>query len=91
MGSIRSKFGLTEETTTETAEKAILIFTNGYEISTETFPTIEKAQKEMQKQYKHFMPEELADEWTENSNIGSMDAILYANGEDVFVWKVVEI
>lgn len=80
-----------EKTTTETAKKVMLIFTNGYEIRTETFPATEEAQKEMQKQYEHFMPEELAEEWAENSNIGSMDAILYANGEDVFVWKVIEI
>ena len=80
-----------EETTVETKEKAILIRTNGYEITTEKFATKEKAFEEMQKQYEDLMPEDLADEWSDYSSIGTIDAILYANGKNVYVWKIVEI
>ena len=45
----------------------------------------------MQKQYEDLMPEDLADEWSDYSSIGTIDAILYANGKNVYVWKIVEI
>ena len=86
-GNAEEKEGLT----VETKEKAMLIRTNGYEIIAEKFATKEQAFEEMQKQYEDLMPEDLAEEWADCSSIGTMGAILYANGENVYVWKIVEV
>ena len=45
----------------------------------------------MEKQYSSFEPEELEEEWEEMSYCSTHDAILYNNGEDVYVWKIVEL
>lgn len=69
----------------------MVIFTNGYEISTERYQTLEEAQEYMRKEYEKYSSAELSEEWADMSYLTDMDAILYNNGEDVFLWKIVEL
>lgn len=69
----------------------MVIFTDGYEISTERHQTLEKAQEYMRKEYEKYRPAELSEEWANISYLTDMDAILYNNGEDVFLWKIIKI
>lgn len=74
--------------------KYILCFTDGYTIDCiGKFSTLEMAQTAMKKDYDHFAPHE--SNWNEDfreiSEFGDFDAILYRNGEDVFVWHIEEI
>lgn len=69
----------------------VLIYTNGYYISTFTdFANVEEARARMKEEYKSMIPTEgLEPEWDEMSFCGEDDAVLYANGENVHVWKIV--
>lgn len=69
-------------------EKALLIFTNGYEISVTEYKTFEDAQKEMETQYRnHNNDETIPDEFREMSYIDRGDASCYT-GNDVFMWII---
>lgn len=72
-------------------KKAILIKTDGYEIDHWFFDDVEQAKKEMKRQYDSYYPEELEEEWADDSYCSDDYAILYNNGEDVFVWRVFAI
>lgn len=69
----------------------VLIYTNGYYISTFTdFANVEEARARMKEEYKSMIPTEgLEPEWDEMSFCDEEDAMLYANGENVHVWKIV--
>ena len=70
--------------------KFILIETDGYSIKTQEFENLEKAKNKMKKQYKFRTPSKgLVDSYKKSSYLGDMDAQLYANGMDVFIWKIV--
>lgn len=70
----------------------ILIKTDGYTIQHKVYSSLAAAVKEMQSQYNDAIPNGgLLPEWKELSYIDDVDAILYANGENVYVWKIVII
>ena len=69
--------------------ECLLIETDGYSIETEKYATVEAAQEAMKKRYEESTPGgELSESESEMSYLGTYDAILYANGENVFVWKI---
>ena len=70
----------------------ILIKTDGYTIQHKVYSSLAAAVKEMQSQYNDAIPNGgLLPVWKELSYIDDVDAILYANGENVYVWKIVII
>ena len=74
--------------------KYILCLTDGYTIDCiGKFSTLEKAQTYMRKDYNYFAPHECNwdEDFKEMSEVGDFDAILYRNGEDVFVWHIEEV
>lgn len=69
-----------------------LYLSDGYGIYPKgIFPSRQKAQEAMQNAYRQHEPKEWLKEYEEISCISESDAILYANGEDVFVWYIHEI
>ncbi|MDO4647177.1 MAG: hypothetical protein Q4B26_00905 [Eubacteriales bacterium] len=73
----------------DTIAPHVLIRTDGYDIDTWKFSSCTEAQMEMQKQYNAFMSDELEESCKEMSYISEQDATLYANGETVYVWKII--
>ena len=71
--------------------KCILVKTDGYEIEHANYDTIEEAQEAMRKEYEDCTPVNNDDECAETSSIDDMNAILYANCENVYVWKIIPI
>lgn len=46
----------------------------------------------MERQYNDYMPSDgLSPEWKEMSYLDACDAMLYANGEEVHVWKIIAV
>ncbi len=72
-------------------KRAMLIKTDGYSIDYQFYDDYESARVAMNEQYHSYNPEELEDDWAELSYCSDYDAILYNNGEDVYVWKICEI
>ena len=69
--------------------ECLLIETDGYSIETEKYATLEAAQEAMRKRYEEETPGDgLNESESEMSYLGTYNAILYANGENVFVWKI---
>lgn len=69
-----------------------LYYTDGYDISCEgIFSTLEQAQTAMRNAYDNCTPKIWLDDFKELSSIYDTDAILYDNGEDVYVWHIEEI
>ena len=75
----------------ENEEKYILIRTDGYDIMTYFFDSYKSAEKEMKRQYKDVKPRKWIDDFKKKSEITPSNAILYQNGEEVFVWKIVRV
>ena len=71
--------------------KAILIFTDGYSISTEKFNSVNEAEIQMKKNYKELNENTPHDEFAKTSYLLERDAVLYNKGADVFVWKIMEV
>lgn len=71
----------------------ILIHTDGYDIDcVDSCKDFDKLQKAMEHQYGNHVPlDGLSPEWADLSYIDESDAILYANGEDVHVWKIIAV
>ena len=46
--------------------------------------------EEMEKQYESFKPEDWFENEKEMSHMSDIDAILYENGNNVYVWKIVK-
>ena len=69
-------------------KKYLLIGTDGYSIDTTPYLSLEKAHEAMKKAYNHFCPKDNGEEWEESSYINDTDAILYANGDKVYVWNI---
>lgn len=68
----------------------IVIKTDGYTIQHRICSSLSDAVKEMQSQYNDAIPNGgLLPEWKELSYIDDNNAILYANGENVYVWKII--
>lgn len=74
-------------------KKIILIHTDGYSIDyDDDYQKLEDVQKEMERQYNDYMPSDgLSPEWKEMSYLDACDAMLYANGEEVHVWKIIAV
>lgn len=73
--------------------KYILVYTDGYSIDYDDSCTnLGEAQKAMECQYKDYLPlDGLSPEWEDMSYINDGDAMLYANGEEVHVWKIIAV
>lgn len=71
--------------------KAILIFTDGYSISTEKFNSVNEAEIQMKKKYEEMNENAHQDEFDKTSYLLERDAVLYNKGADVFVWKIMEV
>lgn len=68
----------------------VLIKTDGYTIQHRVYSSLAAAVKEMQSQYNDAIPNGgLLSDWKELSYIDDNNAILYANGENVYVWKII--
>lgn len=74
-------------------EKIVLLHTDGYSIDfDDSFLSLDDARKEMQRQYDENIPGEgLMQEWKDMSFLSIDDATLYANGEDVHVWRIITV
>lgn len=73
--------------------KFVLIHTDGYFIEyDDSYPTLDEAKKEMKRQYFDNIPTGgLSPGWEDMSSCSDDDAILYANGEDVHVWRIITV
>lgn len=71
--------------------KTILIKTDGYSIWHKFYANYEEAKAAMDEQYKELTPCDWDDDCEEISECGSHYAALYRNGEDVYIWKIVEV
>ena len=71
--------------------KTILIKTDGYSIEHSFFKGYEEAKEEMDRQYNELTPSEWIEDFEEISECNAYGAALYRNGEDVFIWKIVDI
>lgn len=71
--------------------KCILVHTDGYSINyDDSHTTLDEARQEMSRQYNKYIPTGgLIPEWKDISYLNDDDAILYANGEDVHVWRII--
>ena len=77
-------------------KKFLLFETDGYSISVDEFTTKEEANNEMKKRFNNRVPAGWDDDWCENpsaseqemSYISENDAIMYADGCDVYVWRI---
>lgn len=74
-------------------EKIVLLHTDGYSIDfDDSFLSLDDARKEMQRQYDENIPNGgLKPEWKDMSFLSIDDATLYANGEDVHVWRIITV
>ena len=71
--------------------KYLLINTDGYDINYRTFNSFEEAATEMEKAYKAHKPDFLEEQYQNLTYIGENSAALYNNGEDVYLWEIIEV
>lgn len=71
--------------------KAILVKTDGYSITHSFFSSFEKAKETMEKQYSEHLPEEWDEDYEDMSYCGDDEAVLYNNGEDVYLWQIIDL
>lgn len=69
----------------------ILIYTDGFNISTSQFDTFEEAFDEMERNYNLYDTGAFNEEYKEQCYIGSNSAAVYNNGEDIFLWQIIEV
>lgn len=69
--------------------KTILIKTDGYSIEHFFYSSYANAKTVMDSQYAALIPEEWFEDCKDTSYCSDYNAILYRNGEDVYVWKIV--
>lgn len=76
----------------EKESKYILIETDGYDIVTMVFCRYEDAYNKMVLKYNSYIPKEgLSEDSKADSYIDAYDAILYQNGENVYIFKIVKV
>lgn len=68
----------------------LLVVTNGYSVEHTPYQTRGEAKNQMEIAWKALAKDLQSDEWKEMSSLGEEQAILYYNGEDVFVWDIIE-
>lgn len=73
--------------------KILLISTDGYSITVkDDFASLEDAKQELEKEYKDVIPNTgLEKYYSQISYLGNDEATLYANGENVYIWKIIVV
>lgn len=73
--------------------KYILVKTDGYEIEINKFDNENAARTAMADDYNNILNNnpDMDDVWLDQSYCNNTDAILYNNGDNVFVWKIAKI
>ena len=66
----------------------MLIATDGYSIESTTYDSLEACQNAMKTAYNELNKNEPNDEWDTASHMNATDALLYAGGENVYVWLI---
>lgn len=72
-------------------EKHLLISSDGYSIESTIYDSFDEAYKAMEKAYKELTPENNDESSEEMSYLSDTSAMLYANGENVYVWNIRKI
>lgn len=70
--------------------KILLIKTDGYSIELSEFDNMDEAKSAMVNDYESLLPDEdhFIEDYKQMSYCSETNAILYLNGEDVYVWKI---
>ena len=66
----------------------MLIVSDGYSIDSTIYPSREKAREALIKAYEKLTPDKWIEDFEVMSYLDDDSAILYANGEDVYVWSI---
>ena len=81
-----------EENTSAVRPKYLLVTTDGYNLDDHTFyDSFESAQTAMKDSYKALTPDDWIEDFSDMSHCGDDDAILYDNGNNVYVWSIIAI
>lgn len=71
--------------------KYILVETDGYSIEHAIYTDYKNTYEEMEKRYKEYSPSDNSERFADISYISEQSAILYANGENVYVWSIITV
>lgn len=77
-----------EEEFNEKSKRYMLIGTDGYSIDSTIYPSREKAREALIKAYRMRTPDEWNEDFKDMSYLDDDSAIMYANGENVYVWDI---
>ena len=69
----------------------LLVATDGYSIDHTKYSSLELAKKAMNNAYNNLYNENMDKDWKEQSYIDEESAILFQNGENVYVWDIIEV
>lgn len=69
----------------------LLVATDGYSINHTKYSSLELAKEAMEEAYKALYDENMDEDWKEQSCINEESAILFQNGENVYVWDIIEV
>lgn len=75
----------------DTVKRYLLIAYSSEGIEYTDYETKGLAQSNMEKAYEQLCPENLDSEWEEMSYVSDGSAVLYANGEDIYFWGIVDL
>lgn len=73
-------------------KEAILVYSDGYSISEERYPSVQEVQDAMEEAYRNSYPYnegEEPDEITLMSDCGEGQAVLYDRGNNVYIWQII--
>lgn len=73
---------------TKKSTRYMLIVSDGYSIDSTIYPSREKAREALIKAYEKLTPDKWIEDFEVMSYLDDDSAILYANGEDVYVWSI---
>lgn len=68
----------------------LLVTTDGYRIDYTRYPSLDAAKAAMEEAYEQSKPSEWGEEWEDMSYLSDEGAILYTNGENVYVWTIIQ-
>lgn len=69
----------------------MLVRTDGYSMESTAYPDFESAADAMKKAYHELDNNIPGDDWYDMSYCSESEALLYAGGEDVYLWNIIEI
>lgn len=69
----------------------LLISTDGYSIDYTKYPTKDEAQEAMRTAYHDNEPEDWDENFEDMSYLENNNAILYDNGDNVYVWTIADL